>query len=133
MQNHRTPSEIKTALDAIAAELAVLDVATVADDELVPLARTVQAVAGFAAVIGRRITARAIDDGVLVPGAARKPGITHRRWHDPVIAAELAFKSFGLDAFGLESPAALEKLGDEGKALVAVASYKPEAPDRVVY
>jgi len=133
MQNHRTPSEIKIALDAIVAELATLEVATVADDELVPLAKATQAIVGFAQIIDRRITARAIDDGVLVPGAALKPGTTHRKWHDPVTAAELAFKSFGLNAFKLDTPAALEKLGDEGKALVAVASYKPEACGRVVY
>jgi hypothetical protein len=133
MQNHRTPSEIKTALDAIVAELATLDVAIVADDELVPLAKLAQVVAGFAQVIDRRITDRAVIDGVLVPGVALKAGVTHRKWHDPVTAAELAFKSFGLNAFKLESPAALEKLGDEGKALVAVASYKPETCGRVVY
>jgi hypothetical protein len=133
MQNHRTPSEIKTALEAIAAELAALDVATIADGELVSLVKATQAVVGFAAVIDQRITVRAINDGVLVPGVARKPGITHRKWHDPATAAELAFKSFGLNAFNLQSPAALEKLGDEGKALVAVASYKPEAVDRAVY
>jgi hypothetical protein len=135
MQNFRTPSELKAALDAIVLELAVVAENTtfIAADDLVPLAKAVQAVAEFVPVIGKEIMQRVVVDGVCIPGAVRKLSVTHRKWHDPAVVADLAFKSFGLSAFKLESPAALEKLGDEGKALVAVASYKPKATDCVVY
>lgn len=135
MQNHRTPSELKAALDAIVAELQLRlsELTLIPDAELVPLAKVTAACCGIAETIGQRIATRVLVDGVNVPGACCKPGTTHRKWHDPAIAADLAFKAIGLAAFKLDSPAALEKLGDEGKALVAVASYKPFATDRVVY
>lgn len=133
MTNHRTPAELKSALDAIVAELKALDAAAIADAELVPLAKTVQDVASFGTVLGARIEFRVITDNVAIPGAARKPGITHRKWNDEDTAAALAYEAFGLRAFKLVSPAAVEKLGDDGAALVAVGSTKPPADDRVVY
>lgn len=133
MPNHRTPAELKAALDAIVAELKVLDAAAIADAELVPFAKTVQDVATYAATLDTRITLRVVTDGASIPGAARKPGITHRKWTDEDTVAKLAFEAHGLAAFKLVTPAAIEKLGDEGKALVAVASTKPSAPDRAVY
>ena len=133
MQNHRTPAELKAALDAIVAELKALDAAAIADAELVPLAKTVQDVAGYAKALDTQITFRVVTNNATLPGAARKPGITHRKWNDEAIATQLAFEAYGLQAFKLESPAALEKLGENGKALVAVASFKPEATDRAVY
>ena len=133
MQNHRTPAELKAALDAIVAELRALDAAAIADADLVPLAKSVQDATGFAKVLDTRITSRVVVDGANIPGAARKPGITHRKWNDEDTAAALAFEAYGLRAFKLESPAVLEKLGENGQALVAVASFKPPAIDRVVY
>ena len=130
-QNLRTPAELKLALDTIVAELKAF--ATIADANLVPLAKSVQDVAAFGGTLAAMITARVITDGVDVPGAARKPGITHRKWNDADAVAALAFEAFGLKAFKLESPAAIEKLGENGEALVAIASTKPEAKDRVVY
>ena len=129
--NLRTPAELKLALDAIVAELKAF--ATIADANLVPLAKSVQDVAAFGATLDAMITARVITDGMDVPGAARKPGITHRRWNDEDAVASLAFEDYGLAAFKLLSPAAIEKLGANGKSLVAIASTKPEAKDRVVY
>jgi hypothetical protein len=133
MQNHRTPSELKAALDAIVSELQALDVATIDDNELVPLAKTVQAAASFVEVIDNRIQTRVIGDGMSIAGAMRKPIAKHRFWHDETVAADLAFATYGLKAFKLQSPAALEKLGEEGMALVAVASTKPEASYKAAY
>jgi hypothetical protein len=133
MQNHRTPAELKAALDAIVAELRAYNTAAIADDVIVPLAKSVQDVAKFAEALDAQIETRVIVNGVSLPGAARKPGITHRRWNDDEVAASLAFEVFGLKAFKLVNPAAVEKLGDDGKALVAIASFKPDAQDRVVY
>jgi hypothetical protein len=133
MSNHRTPAELKSALDAIVSELQVLDAAAIADAELVPLAKTVQDVAGYVKALDAQITYRVVTKGTTLPGAARKPGITHRKWNDEDTAAVLAFDEIGLTAFKLLSPAAIEKLGKDGEALVAVASFKPEATDRVVY
>jgi len=129
--NLRTPAELKLALDAIVAELKAF--ATIADANLVPLAKSVQDVAAFGETLDAMITARVITDGMDVPGAARKPGITHRKWNDEDAVASLAFEDYGLAAFKLLSPAAIEKLGVNGKSLVAIASTKPEAKDRVVY
>jgi hypothetical protein len=133
MQNHRTPAELKTALDAIVAELKAIDVRTIPDAELVPLVRTTADVCAFSSLVEAHITRRVISDGADVPGAARKPGITHRKWNDTATASTLAFEAYGLRAFKLESPAAIEKLGENGVALVAIASTKPPATDRVVY
>jgi hypothetical protein len=133
MRNHRTPSELKAALDAIVSELQALDVAAIDDNELVPLAKTVQAAASFVEVIDGRIQARVIADGMSIAGAMRKPIAKHRFWHDETVAADLAFATYGLKAFKLQSPAALEKLGEEGMALVAVASTKPEASYKAAY
>jgi len=131
--NHRSAQQLREALDAILTELAALDATMIADGDLVPFAKTVQSVGAFATVIDNRIKWRAITDKVAVPGVAVKPGITHRKWNDAEAVAALAFEAFGLKAFKLESPAAIEKLGDDGKALVAIASTKPAADDRVVY
>lgn len=133
MTNTRTPQQLREALDAILTELAAIDATTIADGELVPFAKTAQNVGAFATVIDNRIKWRAITDKVAVPGVAVKPGITHRKWNDAAAAAELAFEAFGLRAFKLESPAAIEKLGPDGASLVAIASTKPAAEDRVVY
>ena len=132
-QNTRTPLELKNALDAIVAELKALEAAAIADAELVPLVKSAQDVGAYVATIDAQIQLRAITNGVMLPGVVVKDAVTHRKWHDAATAAELAYTQFGLKAFKLESPATLEKLGDEGKALVAVASFKPEAGKRVVY
>jgi hypothetical protein len=133
MQNHRTPAELKSALDAIVSELQALDIAAIDDNELVPLAKTVQAAANFVEVIDSRIQTRVIGEGLLIAGAMRKPIAKHRFWHDETVAADLAFATYGLRAFKLQSPAALEKLGEEGQALVAVASTKPEPAFKAAY
>lgn len=132
-QNHRTPAELKTALDAIVLELKALDVASIPDCRLVDFAKTIQDVASYMKPLGARIEMRVLTDKVAILGAAIKPGITHRKWNDEELAASLAFEAFGLRAFKLDSPAAIEKLGENGQALVAVASAKPPANDRVVY
>ena len=133
MQNHRTPAELKAALDAIVAELKLVDAAAIADAELVPLAKSVQDAASYVKALDAQIELRVVVNGMTIPGAARKPGITHRKWNDEDAASALAFDAFGLRAFKLVTPAAIEKLGDEGTALVSIASYKPAATDRVVY
>lgn len=133
MTNRRTPAELKAALDAIVDEMKALEASAVADAELVPLAKAVQSVGAFVATIEAQIELRAITNGVMLPGVVVKDAVTHRKWNDADLAAGLAYEQFGLKAFKLESPAALEKLGDEGKALVAVASFKPPAGKRVVY
>lgn len=133
MTNHRTPAELKAALDAIVAELKALDTAAIADAELVPLAKSVQDVGSYMKALDARIAYRVLTDKIAVPGVATKPGITHRKWNDEDAAGALAFEAFGLKAFKLVSPAAVEKFGDDGLALVVIASTKPPADDRVVY
>jgi hypothetical protein len=102
---------------------------------LVPLAQALKAAGEAAAIVGHEIKLRA-EAGNLVPGAALKDEIKHRQWHDNEAASQLAREEFGDAAFSkpaLLSPAQIEKLGERGKAFVAVASYKPECGKRVVY
>lgn len=120
-------------LNDIVAQLKTLDTATISDADLVPMIKAVQSVCAFTAALDAEIQKRALQDGRMLPGVVIKDATTHRKWHDAAVAADLAFEKFGIKAFKLESPAAIEKMGDEGKALVAVASYKPEAGKRVVY
>lgn len=120
-------------LNNIVEQLKTIDTAQLGDDELVPMIKAAQSVCAFTAALDAEIQKRALQDGKMLPGVVVKDAVTHRKWHDAAVAADLAFSQFGLKAFKLESPAAIEKLGDEGKALVAVASFKPEAGKRVVY
>jgi hypothetical protein len=133
MNNHRTPAELKFALDAIIEELKALDTATITDAELVPLTKSLEDVASYVKSFDARIQLRVLTDKVAVPGVATKPGITHRKWNDEDAVASLAYEAYGLKAFKLLTPAAVEKLGEDGVALVAIASTKPDAQDRVVY
>jgi len=133
--NTRTPAQLKDALDAIAAELRAIETTAIADAELVPLANCIKDVAAYAVSVNARIVQRVLTDGVSVPGAARKAGISHRKWNDEEAAKRAAYDQFGKEAFEctLKSPAGIEKLGEAGKAFAALASYKPAASDRVVY
>jgi len=132
-QNLRTAAELKFALYAIVAELKALGTESIADADIVPLAKAVQDVGKYAETLDAQISYRVVSEAKDIPGAARKPGITHRKWNDEASVAALAFEAFGLKAFKLVTPAAIEKLGEDGKALVAIASTKPDALDRVVY
>lgn len=127
-----TPTPIDTLKHAVAS-MKALDLTAVAAAELVPLMKAIQDVCAAQAAIHAEIERRAIGNGEMLPGVVVKDAITHRAWNDVEAATPLAFEAFGLKAFKLVSPAAIEKLGDEGKALVAVASTKPEAGKRVVY
>lgn len=122
-------------LNHILVQLQALNLDNLAADQLVPLARATKAVCEFAGALDAQIQLRAIANGQDVPGVAVKDAIVHRKWHDDEAAAALAQEQFGDKAFkrSLLSPAQMEKLGDEGKMFVAVASYKPEAGKRVVY
>lgn len=131
--NSRTPAELQIALEALFSEFRCIDWNDVPAESLVPAALSLKAAADHVALVQGQIELRAIANGVSVPGVAVKDAVTQRRWHDCGTASELAYAQFGLKAFTLNSPAALEKLGDEGSALVAVASYKPPAGKRVVY
>jgi len=102
---------------------------------LVPLANAVKAIAAYGVAVHAQIEVRALTNNEPVPGVAVKDAIVHRKWHDQTAAEELAQEAFGDKAFtrALLSPAGIEKLGPDGKAFVAVASYKPEAGKKVVY
>jgi hypothetical protein len=133
MSNIRTLAQIKATLEALTEEMKGIDLQTVAAAELVPAIQAVKAAAGFSAALDAEIQRRAIGNNESIPGVARKPGIAHRKWNDEEAAGELAYEQFGLKAFKLVSPAAIEEMGDAGKALVAVGSFKPPAKDRLVY
>jgi hypothetical protein len=133
MSNTRTATELKNALDAIVAELKALEASKIADADLVPLVKSVKDVGAYMATIDAQIQKRALQYGIMLPGVVVKDSIAQRKWNDPATVAELAFQQFGLKAFTVNGPAAIEKFGDEGKALVSVASFKPPAGKRVVY
>lgn len=119
-------------LNNILEDLKALDLSNVSAADLVPLVKAVQNIGAFAVTVDAEIKRR-VAEGQSLPGVAVKPGITHRKWNDETLAADLAFAELGLKAFKLQSPAQIEKLGEAGAALVSVASFKPEADDRVVY
>lgn len=112
-----------------------IDISNLDSAALVPLIKQVQDICSFQAAIHAQIEARAIGNGELIPGVVVKDAIVHRRWNDADVAAQLAQAELGDKAFKREllSPAGIEKLGDAGKALVAIASFKPEAGKKVVY
>jgi hypothetical protein len=122
-------------LDLVLARLQELDPSAIESANLVPMVKAVQSIGAFQAAIDAQIQARAIGNGELIPGVVVKDSVVHRRWSDPEVAAQLAQETLGDKAFSrtLLSPAQMEKLGDDGKSFVAVASFKPEAGKRVVY
>jgi hypothetical protein len=122
-------------LEAVLAKLQAISTEQIESANLVPMVRMVQSIGAFSAAIDAQIQTRAIGNGELIPGVVVKDATVHRRWSDPETAAQLAQETLGDRAFKREllSPAQMEKLGDEGKSFVAVASFKPEAGKRVVY
>ena len=122
-------------LESVLAKLQAIGAEQIESANLVPMIKAVQAIGAFQGAIDAQIQARAIGNGELIPGVVVKDAVTHRRWSDPEVAAQLAQETIGDKAFKREllSPAQMEKLGDEGKSFVAVASFKPEAGKRVVY
>ena len=122
-------------LESVLAKLQAINADAIESANLVPMVKAVQAIGAFQAAIDAQIQSRAIGNGELIPGVVVKDAVVHRRWSDPEVAAQLAQETIGDKAFSrtLLSPAQMEKLGDEGKSFVAVASFKPEAGKRVVY
>jgi hypothetical protein len=122
-------------LESVLAKLQAINADAIESANLVPMVKAVQAIGAFQAAIDAQIQARAIGNGELIPGVVVKDAVVHRRWSDPETTAVLAQETLGDKAFKREllSPAQMEKLGDEGKSFVAVASFKPEAGKRVVY
>lgn len=122
-------------LESILAKLQAISAEQIESANLVPMVKIVQSIGAYSAAIDAQIQARAIGNGELIPGVVVKDAVVHRRWSDPEVAAQLAQETLGDRAFKREllSPAQMEKLGDEGKSFVAVASFKPEAGKRCVY
>lgn len=135
--NTNTPAiaQVYADLQDVLAKLQAIDAAQIESANLVPMMKAVQGIGAFSAAIDAQLQARAIGNGELVPGVVVKDAIVHRKWHDEEVAAQLAQEQLGDAAFSrkLLSPAQMEKLSDAGKALVAVASFKPEAGKRLVY
>ena len=135
--NTNTPAlaTVYADLESILAKLQAISAEQIESANLVPMVKIVQSIGAYSAAIDAQIQARAIGNGELIPGVVVKDAVVHRRWSSPEIAAQLAQETLGDRAFKREllSPAQLEKLGDEGKSFVAVASFKPEAGKRVVY
>lgn len=128
-------NEVYADLERVLARLQAIDAADIESANLVPMVKAVQSIGAYAAAIDAQIQTRAVANNELLPGVVVKDAVTHRKWTDEETAIELAQSEIGDKAFkrSLLSPAQMEKLGDKGKAFVAVASYKPEAGRKAVY
>lgn len=122
-------------LQDVLAKLQAISADDIESANLVPMVRAVQSIGAFTATLDAQIQTRAIGNGELIPGVVVKDAVTHRKWHDQATAEQLAQETLGDAAFKREllSPAGIEKLGADGKAFVAVASFKPDAGKKVVY
>lgn len=122
-------------LQAVLAKLQAIDAAKIESANLVPMVKAVQAIAAYTAAIDAQINERAIGNNELIPGVVVKDAVTHRKWNDQEAAEQLAQETFGDKAFSrsLLSPAQIEKMGENGKTFVAMASYKPAAGKKVAY
>ena len=122
-------------LQDVLSKLQAINADDIESANLVPMVKAVQAIGAYSAAIDAQIQRRAVTLGELIPGVTNKDEIKHRKWHDEETVAALAQEQFGDKAFTrkLLSPAGIEKLGAEGKALVAIASYKPEGGKVAVY
>jgi hypothetical protein len=134
--NFPAVAQIYADLSSLVEKLKALDASTIESNNLVYMVNAVKDVGTYANAIHAQIEARAIGNNELIPGVVVKNAIVHRKWTDPETAAELAREQLGNKAFTkpeLISPAQMEKLGEMGKAFVALASFKPEAGKKVVY
>lgn len=123
-------------LEAVLAKLQAISADAIESANLVPMVKAVQSIGAYAAAIDAQIQERAVTNNELLPGVVVKTTTTHRRWTEPETAAQLARECLGEAAFEpatLKSPAGIEKLGEQGKAFVAVASFKPEGSKRATY
>ena len=122
-------------LQDVLSKLQAVNADDIESANLVPMVKAVQAIGAYSAAIDAQIRQRAVDQGELIPGVLVKDAVKHRQWNDEETVAALAQEQFGDKAFTrkLLSPAGIEKLGAEGKALVAIASYKPEGGKVAVY
>ena len=132
LKNSRTLADLTAALRDLIAEFVATDLADADAKDLVPAAETVRSASSVLSGIDAEIQRRVLE-GIEVPGAELKNGVSHRKWSNADAASEAVFAQFGIKGFKLDSPAAIEKLGEAGKALVAVASFKPPAPKKVAY
>jgi hypothetical protein len=133
--NAYTATNATEMLEQLVGVLKSVDLDSVDAAELVPLVNALKAIGAYTTAVHAQIEVRALTNNQPVPGVAVKDVIVHRRWHDQEAAEQLAHEQFGDKAFSrtLLSPAGIEKLGADGKAFVAVASFKPEAGKKVVY
>jgi hypothetical protein len=128
-------NEVYDDLQHVLAKLQAIGTEAIDDAALVPLANAIKNLGVFGAQVHAQIELRTIGNGIMLPGVVVKDAIAHRKWHDIEAARQLAYEQFGKKAFKCEllSPAGIEKLGDDGRAFVVVASYKPEAGKHAVY
>ena len=128
-------NEVYDDLQRVLAKLQAIDADKIESANLVPFVKAVQSIAAYGAAIDAQIQTRAIANGELLPGVVVKDATVHRKWNDVEAAEQLAQETFGDKAFSrsLLSPAQIEKLGEQGKTFVAMASYKPAAPKKAVY
>lgn len=135
IQNAPKTAEVRAVLETALELCKGLNLEAADAAELVPLIKAVQAVAAYSTAVHAQIEVRALTNNQPVPGAAVKDEVKHRVWNDEETVTSLAREQFGDKAFSckLLSPAGIEKLGSEGKALVAMCSHKPEAGKKVVY
>jgi hypothetical protein len=133
--NTPNTATVKAVLDTALELCKGLNLDSVGAAELVPLVSALKAIGAYTTAVHAQIEVRALTNNQPVPGVAVKDAIVHRRWHDQEAAEQLAQEQFGDKAFSrtLLSPAGIEKLGADGKAFVAVASFKPNAGKKVVY
>jgi hypothetical protein len=133
--NTPNTATVKAVLDTALELCKGLNLDSVDAAELVPLVNALKAIGAYTTAVHAQIEVRALTNNQPVPGVAVKDAIVHRKWHDQEAAEQLAQKQFGDKAFSrtLLSPAGIEKLGADGKAFVAVASFKPDAGKKVVY
>lgn len=128
-------TEVYDDLQRVLAKLQAIDADKIESANIVPFVKAVQSIAAYAAAIDAQIQTRAIANGELLPGVVVEDATVHRKWNDVEAAEQLAQETFGDKAFSrsLLSPAQIEKLGDQGKTFVAMASFKPPAPKKAVY
>ena len=69
----------------------------------------------------------------LPDGVELKQGTKHRAWRDKRSAAEQLYGFYGAKGIKPATPAEAERLGPEGKMLVAVAAFKPDGEWKADY
>lgn len=102
------------------------------DQALVAILRTLRGLGDFKKLLDAELLTR-LAVGRQIAGAKLGTTNSHRAWKDDILAAKSLYEAYGTMGVKAITPAAAERLGPDGKAVVARLSKKPPGTPKADY